>query len=100
MPSWGRIIAVYHRCAGNSGPHTCSRGAYTCEALGCTWPTPFKTRQALNRHIEMVHVVSCVDCPVLGCERVGENGIKRKGNLPSHLWNKHQIPSASGSQGN
>ncbi|RPB01354.1 hypothetical protein L873DRAFT_678027 [Choiromyces venosus 120613-1] len=91
----GTYHCGYHRCAGNSGPHTCSRCAYTCEALGCARSTPFKMKQALNRHIEMVHMVDRVDCPVPGCERVGENGIKRKVNLPSHLWNKHRIPAVS-----
>lgn len=30
-----------------------------------------------------------LDCPVSGCERVGENGFKRKDNLTQHRRNVH-----------
>lgn len=72
-----------------SGPHTCSRRSYTCNAHNCTRPTPFKTKQAFNRHYEVIHLAQRFDCPVPGCVNVGENGVKRYDNLVAHMRNKH-----------
>ncbi|RPA96749.1 hypothetical protein L873DRAFT_1193266 [Choiromyces venosus 120613-1] len=66
------------------------RRSYPCNSPGCAWPSPFPTRQALTRHREAVHLDIRVNCPVPGCDRVGDNGIKRKDNLPAHIRNKHQ----------
>ena len=67
------------------------RRGYLCHELGCTWRSSFPTKQALDRHHEVKHLNKRVDCPVQGCERVGDKGIKRKDNLPAHVWNKHGI---------
>ena len=74
-----------------SGPHTCSRDSYTCNVPDCDRPTPFKTRQSLNRHYEVVHLAERFDCPVPECENVGEKGIKRYDNLVAHMRNKHGL---------
>ena len=50
--------------------------------------------QALDRHHEVKHLNKRVDCPIPGCERVGDKGIKRKDNLPAHILNKHGIKLA------
>ncbi|PWW76129.1 hypothetical protein C7212DRAFT_344604 [Tuber magnatum] len=89
-----------HRLTRRSGPHTCSRRSFTCNALDCTRTAPFKTKQALNRHYEVVHLAQRFDCPVPGCENVGENGIKRYDNLVAHMRNKHGVSPAGGSGGN
>ena len=85
------------RLTWKSGPHTCSRRSYTCNAPDCTRPTPFRTKQALNRHYEVIHHAERFDCPVPGCKNVGENGIKRHDNLMAHMRNKHGVPPAGGS---
>ena len=72
-----------------SGPHTCSRRSYTCNAPDCVLRTPFKTKQALNRHYEVIHLAVRINCPVLGCENIGEKGIKRYDNLVAHVRNTH-----------
>ncbi|PUU74668.1 hypothetical protein B9Z19DRAFT_1110520, partial [Tuber borchii] len=63
---------------------------YCCREPGCTWRSSFPTKQALDRHHEVKHLDKHVDCPIPGCERVGDKGIKRKDNLPAHIWNKHK----------
>ncbi|KAG0640958.1 hypothetical protein HOY80DRAFT_1135609, partial [Tuber brumale] len=88
-PPREKVFCGLSRCSGNSGPHTCSCRSYTCNAPGCTPRDPFKTKQALNRHYEEIHLGERLDCPVSGCENVGERGIKRLDNLVAHLKNKH-----------
>ncbi|RPA89423.1 hypothetical protein L873DRAFT_1849304 [Choiromyces venosus 120613-1] len=95
----GKVYCGSSRCSGNSGPHTCSRGSFTCDAPDCTRATPFRTKQALNRHYEMIHLDERFDCPVSGCKRVGERGIKRYDNLAVHVRNKHGMALVSGSPG-
>ena len=80
-----------HKLTLRSGPHTCSRSSYTCNVPNCDQPRPFKTRQALNRHYEAVHLAERFDCPVPQCENVGEKGIKRYDNLVAHMRNKHRM---------
>ena len=63
---------------------------------GCTRPTSFKTKQALNRHFEVIHLAERIDCPFPGCENVGEKGIKRYDNLVVHMRNKHGVSPAGG----
>ncbi|KAG0640952.1 hypothetical protein HOY80DRAFT_999728 [Tuber brumale] len=82
-----------------SGPHTCSRRSFTCNAPDCLRFDPFKTKQALNRHYEVIHLAERRDCPVPGCENVGEKGIKRTDNLIAHLKNQHGALPAGGSHG-
>ena len=84
-----------HKLTQRSGPHTCSHRSYTCTVPNCARPAPFKTRQALNRHYEMVHLAERFDCPVLECENVGVKGIKRYDNLVAHMKNKHGVSPAS-----
>ncbi|KAG0640957.1 hypothetical protein HOY80DRAFT_1115399 [Tuber brumale] len=98
-PHRGRVFCGSSRCSGNSGPHTCSRRSFTCNAPGCPRPDPFNTKQALNRHYEVIHLGERLDCPVPGCENVGEKGIKRLDNLIAHLKNKHGALPAEGSHG-
>ena len=86
-----------HRLTQRSGPHTCSRGCYICKASCCTWPTPFRTKQALNRHYEVIHLATRFNCPVPRCEKINRNGIKRYDNLVAHLRNKHGISPMGGS---
>ena len=74
----------------------CFRRSYTCHAPDCTRPTPFKTRQALNRHYEVIHFAERFDCLVPGCKNVGEKGIKRYDNLVAHMRNKHGASPAAG----
>ena len=77
--------------ANASAKDTSSRGRYICDVPDCTWPSPFETKQALNRHYEVRHLSKRVDCPVPGCEMVGAKGIKREDNLRAHVRNKHGI---------
>ena len=113
-PPTGKVFCGSLKCSGNrfsspfsvclsfarltqrSGPHTCSHGSYTCNASGCTWPTPFRTEQALNRHYEVINLATRFKCPVPGCENMNQYGIKRYDNLVSHLRNKHGISPAGG----
>ncbi|CUS14001.1 unnamed protein product, partial [Tuber aestivum] len=67
------------------------RRSYFCSEPSCARPSPFPTRQSLTRHREAMHLNIRLDCPIPGCDRVGDNGIKRKDNLPAHVWNKHRI---------
>ena len=80
---------LLHLLTKRRGPHTCSRHSYTCNAPDCARPTPFGTKQALNRHYEVIHLAERIDCPVPGCKNVGENGIKRYDNLVAHVRNIH-----------
>ncbi|KAG0637830.1 hypothetical protein HOY80DRAFT_1081887, partial [Tuber brumale] len=89
-----KIFCQYHKCSGNSGPHTCALGRFTCEAPNCSWRGTFKTKEAFNRHYLAKHHNDRVDCPVKGCTHVGDRGIKRADNLPAHLLNKHGIARA------
>ncbi|KAG0637824.1 hypothetical protein HOY80DRAFT_1138016 [Tuber brumale] len=74
------------------GPQTHpERKSYLCGKPGCTWKSSFPTKQGLDRHREVKHLNIRVDCPIPGCERVGDKGIKRKDNLPAHVLNKHGI---------
>ncbi|CUS13999.1 unnamed protein product, partial [Tuber aestivum] len=75
-----------------SGQRTRSeRRSYLCHERGCTWGSSFPTRQAFNRHREAKHLKMRVGCPIPGCDRVGDKGIKRKDNLPPHILKKHGI---------
>ncbi|KAG0637829.1 hypothetical protein HOY80DRAFT_1081879 [Tuber brumale] len=94
------IFCQYHKCSGNSGPHTCAPGRFTCDAPGCSWPGTFSTKQAFNRHYLAKHHDDRVNCPVEGCVHVGDRGIKRADNLPAHLLNKHGISRARPPYGN
>ncbi|KAG0136235.1 hypothetical protein HOY82DRAFT_599482 [Tuber indicum] len=89
------IFCQYHKCSGNSGPHTCAPRRFTCEAPNCSWTRTFKTKQAFNRHYRAMHLNDRVDCPVEGCVHVGDRGIKRADNLAPHLLNKHSIARAT-----
>ncbi|KAG0637870.1 hypothetical protein HOY80DRAFT_1081695 [Tuber brumale] len=60
------IFCQYHKCSGNSGPHTCAPGRFTCEAPNCSWIGTPKTKQAFNRHYRAKHLNDRVDCPVEG----------------------------------
>jgi len=64
---------------------------YLCSEPGCNWRSSFPTKQALDRHREVKHLGLHVDCPIPGCEKVGDKGIKRKDNLPVHVLKKHGI---------
>ena len=78
-----------HQLTQRRGPHTCSPRSFACNAPDCIRPTPFRTKQALNRHYELVHLGQRIDCPVPGCEIVGGKGIKRYDNLVVHVRNVH-----------
>ncbi|RPA90018.1 hypothetical protein L873DRAFT_1849020 [Choiromyces venosus 120613-1] len=95
------LVKVYpaRRLTQRSGPHTCSLRSFTCNAPDCARATPFQTKQALNRHYEMIHLDERLDCPVPGCQNVGEKGIKRYDNLVVHARSKHGMTLVSGSQG-
>jgi len=75
----------------SSDPRIRPERSYFCSERSCTWPSPFSTRQAWARHRESTHLNIRVDCPIPGCERVGDKGIKRKDNLPGHLLNRHGL---------
>ena len=83
-----------HRLTWRRGPHTCSHRSYICWAPDCLRSTPFGTKQALNRHYEVIYLAERMDCPVAGCENVGEKGIKRYDNLVAHMKNKHGVSPA------
>lgn len=75
-----------------SGPQARSKKrSYLCREPGCTWRFSFPTKQGLDRHHEVRHLDKRVDCPIPGCNKVGDKGIKRKDNLLAHVWNKHGI---------
>jgi len=84
----------WHPLTWRSGPHTCSRRSFTCNVPECIRETPFATRQALNRHHESVHLAQRFNCPMPGCENVGEKGIKRYDNLVAHMKNQHGVSPA------
>ncbi|RPB00436.1 hypothetical protein L873DRAFT_1843038 [Choiromyces venosus 120613-1] len=94
----GKVYCGSSRCQGNSGPHACSRRSFTCGAADCARETPFQTKQALNRHYEMIHLDERLDCPVPGCQNVGERGIKRYDNLVVRVRSKHGMTLVGGSQ--
>ena len=83
-----------HQLTRRRGPHTCSHRSYTCNAPQCNRQAPFSTKQALNRHYEVIHLAVRFNCPVPGCENVDENGIKRYDNLVAHMRKKHGISPA------
>ncbi|KAG0637821.1 hypothetical protein HOY80DRAFT_1081872 [Tuber brumale] len=98
LPSQNPYVSPAHGQNGlnndaiNNGPVTSSnRRNYHCDEPDCTWQSPFQTKQALNRHREVKHLNIRVDCPIPGCEKVGDNGIKRKDNLAAHVLKKHGI---------
>ncbi|RPA90012.1 hypothetical protein L873DRAFT_511123 [Choiromyces venosus 120613-1] len=95
------LAKVYpaRRLTQRSGPHICSRRSFTCNTPDCARATLFQTKQALNRHYEIIHLDERLDCPVPGCQNVGERGIKRYDNLVAHVRSKHGITLANGSQG-
>ncbi|PUU80823.1 hypothetical protein B9Z19DRAFT_686479 [Tuber borchii] len=97
MPPRSKVFCGSLKCSGNSGPHTCSRRSYTCNAPSCTRPTPFRTKQALNRHYEAIHLAVRFNCPVPGCGNNNQNGIKRYDNLITHVRNKHSVSLVGGS---
>ncbi|KAG0640960.1 hypothetical protein HOY80DRAFT_1135610 [Tuber brumale] len=99
-PPRDKVFCGSSQCSGNSGPETCSHHSYTCNAPDCSRRDPFSTKQALSRHYEAIHLAERFDCPVPGCENVGEKGIKRLDNLVPHMKNKHGVSPASGSCGN
>jgi len=45
-------------------------------------------KQAFNCHYEVIHLVERIDCPLPGCENVGEKGIKMYDNLV-HMRHMH-----------
>ena len=94
------VLCSLRRLTWRRGPHSCSPRAYTCNAPACTRLTPFKTKQALNRHYEAIHLAQRIDCPVPGCENIGERGIKRYDNLVAHMKNRHGVSAAGGSHRN
>lgn len=55
----------------------------------------FRNRNDFNRHCNTVHMRvgaagrQLLDCPFPDCERVGENGFKRKDNLLQHQRSVH-----------
>ena len=67
------------------------RREYVCDQPGCTWQSPFKTKQGLARHYEVKHLQKRHDCPIPGCQSVGNRGIKRKDNLHAHMWHQHRV---------
>lgn len=67
------------------------RRGYICDEAGCTWRSPFRRKQDLTRHREVIHLQRRYDCPIRGCERVGNKGIKRKDNLRAHVRGQHQV---------
>ena len=67
------------------------QGRYFCIEPGCTWLSPFETKQGLTRHRETKHFQKRRDCPIPGCKRVGNKGIKRKDNLRAHMQEQHQV---------
>lgn len=67
------------------------QGRYFCVEPGCTWLSPFETKQGLTRHQETTHLQKRRDCPIPGCERVGNKGIKRQDNLRAHVREQHQV---------
>ena len=73
------------------GPRKFAQGGYVCNEPGCPWPSPFPTKQGLNRHHEVKHLEQRLNCPIPGCESVGNRGIKRKDNLRAHVWNQHRV---------
>ena len=98
-PPLPQYLYSSHRLTWRSGPHTCSRRSYTCNAPACARSTPFKTKHALNRHYMAIHLATRFDCPVPGCGNVGQEGIKRYDNLIAHMRNKHGASPAGGSSG-
>ncbi|RPA96750.1 hypothetical protein L873DRAFT_1193291 [Choiromyces venosus 120613-1] len=40
---------------------------YFCNEPGCTWPSPFPTKQGLTRHHQTKHLQKRQDCPIRGC---------------------------------
>ena len=67
------------------------QGRYFCFEPGCTRLSPFQTKQGLTRHQEGTHLQKRRDCPVPGCKRVGNKGIKRQDNLRAHVREQHQV---------
>ncbi|KAG0637819.1 hypothetical protein HOY80DRAFT_1023538 [Tuber brumale] len=94
-----------HHYLGNdttSGGSRASSGrrSYFCGEPDCAWKLPFLTKQALDRHREVKHLNIRVDCPIPGCKKVEDKGIKRKDNLPAHVLKKHGIKLPHQSRGN
>ncbi|KAG0637820.1 hypothetical protein HOY80DRAFT_1002307 [Tuber brumale] len=84
-----------------SGSRTSFEGrSYLCGEPGYTWQSPFPTKHAFDGHYQVKHLNIRVDCPIPGCEKVGDNGIKREDNLPAHVLNKHGIRLPRQSLGN
>ena len=77
--------------ASQHSSRTRSRRRHICPEPRCTWQSPFKTKQGLARHRELVHLQERFDCPIPGCDRVGDKGIKRKDNLRTHVRDRHQV---------
>ncbi|KAG0637826.1 hypothetical protein HOY80DRAFT_970795, partial [Tuber brumale] len=90
----GNSTAIHHpiTSAISSGqPTHTEKGGHFCNETGCAWKSPFPTKQGLHRHREVKHLNKRVDCPIPGCEKVGDKGIRRKDNLPAHVLKKHGI---------
>ncbi|PWW77938.1 hypothetical protein C7212DRAFT_362378 [Tuber magnatum] len=76
----------------SSGQQTWSKKrSYICSEPGCTWRSSLPTKQGLERHYDGKHLNIRVDCPILGCEKVRDKGVKRKDNLSAHVLKKHGI---------
>ncbi|CUS14002.1 unnamed protein product [Tuber aestivum] len=58
-----------------------SQRSYTCNEPGCTWKSPFRTKQGLSRHHQSKHIQKRLGCPIRGCGGVGNKGVKRRDNL-------------------
>lgn len=59
--------------------------------------TPFRIRQMLNSHHEVIHFTAPFDCQVLGCGKVGGKGIKGYDNLVALMQNTHWVIPTGGS---
>ncbi|RPB00412.1 hypothetical protein L873DRAFT_1843026, partial [Choiromyces venosus 120613-1] len=95
-PMGPRIPCEFTRYSGNSVQYKRPLRIYSCEKPGCTSLTPFSTFGGLVRHSRAKHYGDGRrhDCPVSGCKKVGENGIKRRDNLLAHIRNVHPLYQA------
>lgn len=87
------FFKTYNIYLSNSGSHKCYRHGRSliiaCLGSGNCSST-FKTRNDFNRHYNSVHlhvragVKKLLDCTFPDCDRVGEDGFKRKDNMLQH----------------
>jgi hypothetical protein len=55
---------------------------------------PFSSYSEFEKHLKIVHNTTDYPCPELNCDRVGEKGYMRKGDLRTHLKKVHDITDA------